>query len=127
MGVLFYCPMSAMPLKSAIMKKEVDINKVIRQHAEMEDFFTGGFTVKTHKAEQVQPQAGQTTEYSTVRTKQPQVDESTADIIAELEKIADETRQCRKCGLGSLRLNAVPGEGQAEREDCLCRRRPRGR
>lgn len=95
------------------MGKSVDITKAVRQHAEMEDFFTGGFTVKTHKAEQVQPQAGQTTEYSTVRTKQPQVDESTADIIAaELEKIADETRQCRKCGLGSLRLNAVPGEGR---------------
>ncbi|MHC4542774.1 MAG: uracil-DNA glycosylase, partial [Planctomycetota bacterium] len=29
----------------------------------------------------------------------------------ELEKIAAEVRQCRKCDLGSLRTNAVPGEG----------------
>lgn len=31
----------------------------------------------------------------------------------ELEKLAEEIRQCRKCGLGSSRTNAVPGEGNA--------------
>ena len=34
-----------------------------------------------------------------------------AEKAVELEKIAEEVRQCRKCGLGSLRTNAVPGEG----------------
>jgi DNA polymerase len=29
----------------------------------------------------------------------------------ELDKIADEVKQCRKCDLGSQRTNAVPGEG----------------
>ena len=35
-----------MPLQFAAMEKDVDINRVVRQHAEMEDFFTGGFAVK---------------------------------------------------------------------------------
>jgi len=64
------------------MEKELDINKAVRQHAEMDEFFTGGFAVKG-------------------RSK-------AAD---ELEKLADEVRNCRKCKLGSLRTNAVPGEG----------------
>ena len=33
---------------------------------------------------------------------------------AELEKIAEEVRQCRQCGLGSSRTNAVPGEGHPD-------------
>jgi DNA polymerase len=32
---------------------------------------------------------------------------------AELEKIAEEVRRCCKCGLGSTRTNAVPGEGNS--------------
>jgi DNA polymerase len=79
-----------------MMEKDVDINKVARQHAEMDNFFTGGFTVRDSRAEQ----------------KQPKIDKAAvAEAAKELEKIADETRQCRKCDLGSLRTNAVPGEG----------------
>ena len=37
-----------------------------------------------------------------------------AEKSAELEKIADEVRQCRKCTLGSERTNAVPGEGNPD-------------
>ena len=33
---------------------------------------------------------------------------------SELEKIAEEVRKCRKCELGSLRKNAVPGEGNTK-------------
>ena len=73
------------------MKKEPDINKVAHQHAEMDDFFTGGFTVKKQKQ---------------TDTAHPAV-----DVTAELEKIADEIRKCRKCDLGSSRTNAAPGEG----------------
>jgi DNA polymerase len=78
------------------MEKDVDINKVARQHAEMENFFTDGFTVKKSEAEQ-----------------NPIKDNKAAatEAAKELEKIAEETRQCRKCDLGSLRTNAVPGEG----------------
>jgi uracil-DNA glycosylase family 4 len=78
------------------MGKNVDINKAARQHADMESFFTDGFTVKNSRAEQKQTKADIA---------------ATAEAAKELEKIAEETRQCRKCDLGSLRTNAVPGEG----------------
>jgi len=75
--------------------KDTDMKKVIRQHAEMENFFTGGFAVRTHKDQQEQTGGHQAN---------PQA-------AAELEKIAEEIRACCKCGLGSARTNAVPGEG----------------
>jgi DNA polymerase len=79
------------------MEKDVDVNKVVRQHAQMDGFFTGGFAAK-----------GKGTQRETLR----QEDETQmAEAAVELEKIADEVRQCRKCPLGSLRTNAVPGEG----------------
>ena len=78
------------------MEKDVDINKVARQHAEMDNFFTGVFAVRDSRAEQRQTEADRA---------------AVAEAAKELEKIAEETRQCRKCDLGSLRTNAVPGEG----------------
>jgi DNA polymerase len=80
------------------MEKDMDVNKVVRQHVEMDDFFTGGFAVKGNTARS-EPQ-------------QQKDDAAVAEAAAELEKIADETRRCRKCPLGSLRTNAVPGEGK---------------
>ncbi len=80
------------------MEKDTEINKAVRQHLEMDDFFTGGFTAK-HKATPSKPQ-------------QQKDNAAVANAAAELEKIADEVRQCRKCDLGSLRTNAVPGEGK---------------
>ena len=71
------------------------IDKVVKQHVEMEQFFAGGFAVKGQKAGQEQTEA----------------EEATGDAAIELEKIADEVRRCRKCDLWSLRTNAVPGEG----------------
>jgi DNA polymerase len=83
-------------LQSPAMEKDVDINKVVRQHLEMEQFFTG-FAVKGE----------------TDSPEQPEQDNSApaAETIRELEKIADEIDRCRKCDLGSLRTNSVPGEG----------------
>ncbi len=78
------------------MEKDVDVNKAVSQHLEMEKFFTG-FTVKAKD--------------SPPEPNQKQDDAAVAKTVAELEKIADEVRQCRKCNLGSLRTNAVPGEG----------------
>jgi len=77
------------------MEKEPDINKAIRQHAEMDNFFTGGFAPAGKKNKQKKNEAGQ----------------SANDVKIELEKIDDEVHRCRKCRLGSLRTNAVPGEG----------------
>ncbi|MGB2806462.1 MAG: uracil-DNA glycosylase [Sedimentisphaerales bacterium] len=73
----------------------MDINKVACQHLEMDEFFTGGFSIKGHKV--VQDNA--------------EPEESTINSVVELEKVADEVRQCHKCDLGSSRTNAVPGEG----------------
>ncbi len=78
------------------MEKDVDINKVVRQHLEMEQFFTG-FTPKG-------------------KTNPPEPQEqddgaAAAEAQKQLEKINEEVGRCRKCELGSLRTNAVPGEG----------------
>jgi len=76
------------------MGKQIDIKKVISQHLEMDEFFTG-FTLK-----------GKVTDAETVQSN------STVDnVAAGLQKIADEVHLCRKCSLGSSRTNAVPGEG----------------
>ncbi len=79
------------------MKKNTDIKKAVRQHLEMEQFFTGGITVKPKT--------------SPAESKQKADKAVAAEAAGELEKIADEVRQCHKCNLGSLRTNAVPGEG----------------
>jgi DNA polymerase len=79
------------------MGKDVNIDKVVRQHIEMEQFFSG-FTLKSKIA--------------TGETQHKEDDDMTAvDKAAELEKIAEEVNECRKCSLGSIRTNAVPGEG----------------
>jgi DNA polymerase len=78
------------------MEKDVDINKVVRQHLEMEQSFAG-FAVKGKD-----------------RVPEPTQQVDAADVTRsaeELEKIAGEVSQCRKCDLGSTRTNAVPGEG----------------
>ncbi|HCC69657.1 MAG TPA: hypothetical protein DEQ09_00675, partial [Bacteroidales bacterium] len=77
------------------MRKDVDINKVVRQHLQMDEFFTGGFAIKGHKS----------------ISKQAEHKESTVNSLSQLEKIADEVRRCRECDLGSSRTNTVPGEG----------------
>jgi len=81
------------------MESKPDISKVVRQHIEMAEFFSGGLTVKTLTAEHAE---------TAVKTTRPPCSPET---IKELEELAEETRKCRKCDLGSLRTNAVPGEG----------------
>ncbi|MHC4411425.1 MAG: uracil-DNA glycosylase [Planctomycetota bacterium] len=75
-----------------MMGKNVNINKVIRQHIEMDDFFAAGLSVKGHKPENEQ-------------------EEKAGEDESSLEKIAAEVRSCCSCGLGSTRTNGVPGEG----------------
>lgn len=77
------------------MGKDVDMTKVARQHLQMDDFFTGGFFIKGQK----------------VMQEQASSKESIIKSSVELENVADEVRRCCKCGLGSSRTNAVPGEG----------------
>jgi uracil-DNA glycosylase family 4 len=78
------------------MARQVDTNKAVRQHLEMEDFFTG-FLVKGKGAADTE--------------QLPSSKVKTADAASALEAIDAEVRQCCKCGLGSTRTNGVPGEG----------------
>jgi uracil-DNA glycosylase len=78
------------------MEKDTNIINVVRQHLQMENFFTGGFMVRSNKI------SNESHNIEHIEDKQ---------VEAELEKIAQEVRKCAKCGLGSLRINAVPGEG----------------
>jgi len=80
------------------MVKQPNINKVARQHVEMAEFFSGGLTPKS------------TSPTAPMQQQSPRPPCSPQS-IKELEDIAEQTRQCRKCDLGSLRTNAVPGEG----------------
>jgi DNA polymerase len=95
-----------------IMAKDVDLNKVARQHLEMEGFFTG-FAVKGSRDATSCVRAGQGTcasvEQPVPETRQVGLDP--AEAAGELETLAGEVRQCRLCELGSSRTHAVPGEG----------------
>ena len=75
----------------------MDLKKVINQHAQMENFFSDGFAVKGRTKTQ-----SQTAEKSA---------EDQMQTTPELEALAAEVDKCRKCPLGELRKNAVPGEG----------------
>jgi DNA polymerase len=78
------------------MEKDIDLNKIVRQHIEMEQFFTG-FTLKSGP--------------ETLEIREQEDTMIIAEKAAELEKIAEQVNECRKCSLGSLRTNTVPGEG----------------
>ena len=93
------CTAEQFMLKLPAMEKDADISKVVRQHLETEQFFSG--LVLRGKAAEPQPQ-------------EQEDNMAAAEKTVELEKIAEEVRQCRKCGLGSLRTNAVPGEGDSD-------------
>jgi DNA polymerase len=69
---------------------------VVRQHVELESFLTG-FSVRS----------GSGTPPAAESPREPQDDGA----AAELEAVATEVRACCRCGLGSTRTNAVPGEG----------------
>jgi DNA polymerase len=97
------------------------MDKVVRQHIEMEDFFTGFAIRRPRKGETAKQKAGATppgrsgqaqgpapTSHAPVRSRS-QAEATRA--TAELEKIAAEVRQGCHCGLDASRTNAVPGEG----------------
>lgn len=81
------------------MEDQVDIRKAVRQHLEMEQFLTG-FALRGEPA--------------APETEDQEDKMAVAEKAAELEKLAEEVRQCCKCGLGSSRTNAVPGEGNPD-------------
>lgn len=98
MGVLFCCRLLPAALKCVSMKQRpINLEKIFRQHLELDEFFTG-FALKGVSGQISGGWAGDT-------------GEGGAEAAKELERIADEVRKCRQCDLGSLRTNAVPGEG----------------
>ncbi len=95
------------------MPRDMDVDKVVRQQLEMDGFFTG-FAVRglrrdakscVYSAEEPHAAAGPPAQPAEQRGLDP------AEAARELDTLADEVRQCRLCDLGSLRANAVPGEG----------------
>lgn len=97
-NIIGCCRALKLPLKLAGMGNNFDINKVLQQHLEMEQFFTG-FALKG-KAE-------------TLESQEQEDGMAIAEKTSELEKIAEQAEKCRKCELGSLRTNSVPGEGNS--------------
>ncbi len=73
------------------MAEKENLRKVFDQHVQLEEFFTG-FTIKKDKP-----------------TQQPQIQNN--DVEKELKQLAKEVDACRKCVLGTTRINSVPGEG----------------
>ena len=82
MTLFFYCMILKITLKLSPMKNQPNIEKIICQHAELDEFFTGGFTIKASGSQ-----------------------------AKELQKTAVEIGKCCKCGLQETRANTVPGEG----------------
>ena len=81
---------------------EPDAKKILRQHLEMDTFFSDGFTLKTEKCT-----SNKQSSIDTASTEHSSAD----DAFADLEQLAGQVRKCRNCRLGDLRTNAVPGEG----------------
>ena len=79
------------------MQKDIDFNKVARQHAETDQFFAG-FSPKGGKDQGSVP-------------SQDAEAEPKPDAADQLEAVAVDVRACRQCDLGGQRTNAVPGEG----------------
>ena len=75
---------------------EPDAEKILRQQLEMDLFFTGDFTFKPSQ-EQISSAA-------------PGGDEN-HHAQPGLNEVAEQVWKCRRCELGDLRTNAVPGEG----------------
>ena len=74
---------------------EIDLNKIVRQHAEVNDFLSDGFMPR-----------------SLLAREEARCAEKEAEVVkTEIEKVAAEVCKCRKCPLGSSRTNAVPGRG----------------
>ena len=75
------------------MSKQTDIDKAVRQHIELEQFFAGDFTRKSPIPIELSEELMAT------------------DAAAGLRKIEEEVHKCCVCGLNETRISTVPGEG----------------
>lgn len=80
-------------------QETVNLHKILKQHLEMESFFTGDFALKGQiQLAEPAPIAQQAAPGET-------------DMPKTLEAIAKKVRVCTKCELCSSRTNTVPGQG----------------
>ena len=80
------------------MENNVNLNKVLKQHLELEAFFAGDFTVK-----------GKIAPLESAVEALPVPQE--ADDMKSLEAIAKKVKGCKQCEIGYTRTHAVPGQG----------------
>ncbi|MCX5632749.1 MAG: uracil-DNA glycosylase [Phycisphaerae bacterium] len=94
------------------MAEKGDLKKVFNQHVQLEDFFTG-FAVRPVRDKALGLTACEGPVSNGVKSDEPDVlyQSQDNDVIAELKQLAKEVDACRKCDLGNLRKNSVPGEG----------------
>ena len=78
------------------MSEQADIEKALRQHIELEEFFAGDFARRA-------PVPIELSE-----------DLMATDAAAGLKEIAAEVAKCCACGLNETRTNVVPGEGSPD-------------
>jgi DNA polymerase len=90
-----------------------DVKKVIKQHKEMDEFFTGGFSVKTKKSSSKSPKPASVSQLAQTG---PVSQEAGNDVEHELQKIADKLKRCCCCEIGKTRTHPVPGEGNPHAE-----------
>ncbi len=91
------------------MENNEKLKNIAATCIQMDGFFTGDFSVKrkSKKAET----SPVTAPMPAAASSPAPVSEVSSDTAAALSKIADVVRKCRKCEIGSTRLNAVPGDG----------------
>jgi len=80
--------------------RPADIRKLVRQHLEMDAFFTGDFGVR-----------GGAAEHDAAPSAQPSGEADRSSAAEGLRAIAEEVGACCRCGLDTSRTHAVPGEG----------------
>lgn len=100
-GMFFGCILPSSPYNTVIMEEQVNLSKLLKQHLEMEAFFTGDFTLRGPAVQTVDVDIL----HETAAAKEASTMTDTLDSIAKI------VRTCRKCEIGSSRLNAVPGQG----------------
>jgi len=79
--------------------QQTDLNKVLKQHLEMESFFVRDFAVRSR---------GELFAEVPAETDSGQ---ENLEMTPSLKTIAQTVSSCRKCEIGSIRTNAVPGQG----------------
>lgn len=94
--------------KIPVMENNDKLKRVAAACIQMDGFFTGDFTVKR------KPKKTEAVAVASTPKTAEAIEGLSDNPVANLAKIADLVRKCRKCAIGSSRLNAVPGDGNPQ-------------